>query len=85
MTKKEKISAIIDAAANNKFTDKANDIDCIDYKDDDGKICTDLIDYISNGKVYFIAGTGYPNFNVPLNRLTTKSINAIYNCIAKEN
>lgn len=83
-----KINTIIENARKNTFTEKIGEIDMLSYveKCEDGKeeIWEDVFDYVdTNSKpvsVHFICGTGVNNYSVPLEQLTSASINKLYEC-----
>jgi hypothetical protein len=89
----DKLNAIIQAAKNHQFTDEIDEIDMLSYtepnmekqKDD---VFEDRFDYIDTAtfpfSVHFICGTGHPDRNIALGRLTEESINKLYACIDKE-
>lgn len=86
MTKTEKIEAIIEAEKQQKFTDEINDVETLTYTDGIDTY-TDIFNYIDvTGPlclIYFIAGTGYKTFSIPIWNLNDKSVNELYNCIEK--
>ena len=84
-TREEKLYAISDAALNQNFKDEIEDIDILEYADENGRIWEDRFDYIDATTipitVHFIGGEVNEYFSVPIGRLTKKSVNRLYNMI----
>lgn len=89
MKREDKIKAIIRAEQNEDFTPDIYNIEMLEHNEvlPSGKVkrWKDRYDCleIDNGScfVWFIAGTGHEDLRVPIESLTDKSLNRIYDCI----
>lgn len=85
MNKQDKIKAIVNALENDIFDVCFDEVEMLEYEDKDGVVYLDRFDYIDTStnpcSVYFIGGSDFDNFFVPIDRLTEKSVDVLYNCI----
>lgn len=88
MTKAQKINQIIEAARTFNFSEAIDDIDILSYVGDDGDVYKDRFDFIDTTRIpcsiYFIGGTGYNSFSVPITDLTDESVNTLYQCVIQK-
>lgn len=86
MTRTQKINKIVEAALNLNFSDRIDDIEMLSYIGEDGRVYEDRFDNIdTTAAVSFIGGTGYPNFSVPITKLTDESLDTLCGCVLRKN
>ncbi|MCR5154851.1 MAG: hypothetical protein K6B75_08410 [Lachnospiraceae bacterium] len=79
MEREDKIRAIIDAVKTGNIDCRIyEELDIVDYIDDDGKKWSDVLDYIdNNGYVHIIYGIDFYDHKVPLSSLLESSLDEI--------
>ena len=84
-TLQEKLQAILEAVRKQNFSEAIEDIDVLEYTDNDGKKWTDRFDYIDTTTVpctiCFIGNEDNGKLRFPISNLTQKSIDKLYECI----
>ena len=87
MEKNMIIVDIVWAAQTQHFTDEIDDVDVLEYEDEDGNTFEDRFDYIDTTtipiSVHFLCGTGFENRNIPLGNLSDGSLKQLYDCIER--